>query len=64
VSYLFIYLGQQVVVKVLIAGSKLMYSTKLSKVVGRVKGREATTEHSKQVGTRDKDKAILVISRS
>jgi len=52
-------------VKVLSPGSKLIaYSTKLSKVVSRVKGREMTTKHREAVGTRDKAQAVVVISRS
>jgi len=40
------------------------YSTKLSKVVGRVKGWKATTEHREEVSTRDKAQAVVAISRS
>jgi len=49
------YLGEQVMMLILSPGSKFVaYSTKLGKVISRVKGREATMEHREELGTRDK----------
>jgi len=59
------YLGEQAAVKVLSHGLKFIaYSTKLSKVASWVKGREATTKHREEVGTKDKAQAVVAISRS
>jgi len=59
------YLGEQVIVLFLSLGSNFVaYSTKLSKVVSRVKGREATTVHREEVGTKDKAQAVVVINRN
>jgi len=59
------YLSEQVAVLVLSLGAKFAtYSTKLSKVVSRVKGRKVTTEHGEEVGARDKAQVVIVISRN
>jgi len=51
---------QVMVMKVLSPGLKFFaYSTKLSKVVCWVKGREANMKHREEVGTRDKAQAIM-----
>jgi len=59
------YLSEQVAVLVLSLGAKFAtYSAKLSKVVSRVKGRKATTEHGEEVGARDKAQAVIAISKN
>jgi len=59
------YLSEQVEVLILSPGAKFAtYSAKLSKVVSRVKGRKATTEHGEEVGARDKAQAVIAISRN
>jgi len=59
------YLSEQVMVMVISLGVKFaVYSTKLSKVVSRVKGRKATMEHREELNARDKAQAVDVISRA